>query len=103
MSDGRPTLGTLVPFKPLQIMIPHAQVVMDIFCEAIEKHRPDQWNGFVERVCAGNTELKDRVTELLTAHTVSDSLIDRPTLMLMFDSTWPGISTTKVKILIKSW
>ena len=80
MSDGPPTLGTFVPVMRMQIMIPHTPNVMDIFCEAIENHRPEQWNSFVERVCAGNANLKDRVTELLIAHTVSDSFIDRPTL-----------------------
>jgi serine/threonine protein kinase len=39
-----------------------------IFLEAVEKHGPDQWPAFLDRVCAGRPDLRCRVEVLLEAH-----------------------------------
>src|SRR5436190_24067638 len=39
-----------------------------IFLEAVERHTPDQWPAFLDRVCAGQPELRGCVETLLEAH-----------------------------------
>src|SRR5262245_32560279 len=39
-----------------------------IFLEAVEGHAPDQWPAFVEQACTGQSDVRDRVEELLAAH-----------------------------------
>jgi serine/threonine protein kinase len=39
-----------------------------IFLEAVERHTPDQWPGFLDRACAGQPELRGQVEALLGAH-----------------------------------
>jgi serine/threonine protein kinase len=39
-----------------------------IFLEAVEKHDPDQWPGFLDQACAGQPDLRGHVAALLKAH-----------------------------------
>jgi len=39
-----------------------------VFLEAVERHAPDQWPAFLDRACAGQTDLRSRVEALLEAH-----------------------------------
>src|SRR5262245_17785254 len=39
-----------------------------IFLEAVERYAPDEWAAFLDRVCAGRTELRGEVDALLNAH-----------------------------------
>jgi serine/threonine protein kinase/tetratricopeptide (TPR) repeat protein len=39
-----------------------------IFLEALERHAPDEWPAFLDRVCAGQPELRGHVEALLAAH-----------------------------------
>src|SRR5579884_2081406 len=42
--------------------------VKALFLEAVEKHAPDQWPAFLDRVCAGRSDLRGQVEVLLQAH-----------------------------------
>src|SRR4051812_36492416 len=39
-----------------------------VFLEALDKHAPDHWPAFLDQACAGQSELRGRVEELLDAH-----------------------------------
>ena len=39
-----------------------------IFLEAVERYAPDQWPAFLDRACAGQSDLRGRVEALLEAH-----------------------------------
>src|SRR5262245_54490938 len=41
--------------------------VRELFLEATEGHAPDQWPAFLDRACAGNTDLRAAVERLLRA------------------------------------
>jgi serine/threonine protein kinase len=48
-----------------------------IFLEAVEQYAPDQWPAFLDRVCAGQPDLRGRVETLLEAHCEIASAQDR--------------------------
>jgi eukaryotic-like serine/threonine-protein kinase len=52
--------------------------LMSIFQEAVEKHSPEAWDGFVRAAAEGDTELYTQVRQLLDAHVRGGSLLDRP-------------------------
>ena len=48
-----------------------------VFLAAVEIPPGEQRNGYVEEVCAGDAELRQRVQELVWAHEHGDSFLDR--------------------------
>jgi serine/threonine protein kinase len=48
-----------------------------IFLEALEKDNPEQRSGFLDEVCAGDTELRQRVEMLLAAHNDAGSFLEK--------------------------
>ena len=51
--------------------------VRAIFLEAVEKQSPDTWNQFVDKACAGDTELRRQVFSLLDAHRQAGTFLAR--------------------------
>src|SRR5437763_17018422 len=49
-----------------------------IFLDAVENHRPQGWEAYLDDACAGNPELRQRVAVLLEAHAKANSLLDEP-------------------------
>jgi serine/threonine protein kinase/Flp pilus assembly protein TadD len=49
-----------------------------IFLAAVENHPPQQWQTFLDQVCAGDSDLRARVEVLLQGHAAANSLLDRP-------------------------
>ena len=49
---------------------------IDIFLEAVEKHRPDQWADFLNDKCGANSDLRNRVSELLDGHLEQNPLLE---------------------------
>src|SRR5262245_18590640 len=49
-------------------MNPDLNQIKSLFLEAVEKHTPDQWPAFLDRVCAGQPGLRHGVEVLLQAH-----------------------------------
>jgi serine/threonine protein kinase len=47
-----------------------------IFLDAVENHTPDQWPGYLDRVCCDDADLRRRVEDLLAAHRQANSLLD---------------------------
>ena len=52
----------------------------DIFLEALEQHSPDERSAFLDRVCADDARLRDRLELLLKSHEEADSLLDHPAI-----------------------
>jgi serine/threonine protein kinase len=48
-----------------------------IFLEAVEKHSPEAWPGFLDQACDDDRDLRGMVEGLLLAHAEKDSLFDR--------------------------
>ena len=49
---------------------------IDIFLEAVEKHPPDQWDDFLNQKCGINSDLRNRVSELLEGHLEQNPLLE---------------------------
>src|SRR5262245_20169641 len=49
-----------------------------LFLQALEKHDPDQWPGFLDQACAGQPELRRRVEVLLEAHREAGTAAHQP-------------------------
>ncbi|HVC95282.1 MAG TPA: serine/threonine-protein kinase [Pirellulales bacterium] len=49
----------------------------EIFVAAV-KLPPDEWDGYLERVCAGDRELRERVADLLQVHREIGSFMEQP-------------------------
>jgi serine/threonine protein kinase/WD40 repeat protein len=47
-----------------------------IFLAAIEQHRPEEWSRFLEQACGDDIALRQRVSDLLVAHSQTDSSWD---------------------------
>ena len=54
--------------------------LMTIFHEAVEKHAPGDWDGFVKQAAGNDDVLCQQVHQLLHAHSSGDSLIDKPAI-----------------------
>src|SRR5262245_6745346 len=55
-----------------------ANRVKSLFLEALERSTPAQWPAYLDRACAGEPELRQRVEVLLQAHLEAGSVLDRP-------------------------
>ena len=53
-----------------------------IFIEALEREDPAERAAFLDRACAGDAALRQRVERLLQRHQQADSFLDRPTATL---------------------
>jgi Tol biopolymer transport system component/tetratricopeptide (TPR) repeat protein len=49
-----------------------------IFLSAIEGRTPEEWGAYLDEVCRGDVELRQRVEALLAAHQGTDRLLDEP-------------------------
>jgi WD40 repeat protein len=47
----------------------------DIFHEAVERHSPDQWEAYLDQVCAGDERLRRQAAALLRAHADGRSVL----------------------------
>jgi hypothetical protein len=48
--------------------------LQEIFLAAVERHRPQDWDAYVNQACAGNDELRHQVNLLLQAHREAGSV-----------------------------
>ena len=48
--------------------------LQEIFLMAVERHRPEDWDVYIDQACAGNDELRRQVNLLLKAHTEAGSM-----------------------------
>jgi tetratricopeptide (TPR) repeat protein len=48
----------------------------DIFYAAVEQHRPDEWDAYLDQACAGDEELRRGAAALLKAHAEGHSCFD---------------------------
>ena len=44
-----------------------------IFLDAVERHRPEDWDAYLHQACAGDEELRRQVSRLLKAHREASS------------------------------
>ncbi len=51
---------------------------LDLFTEALARTDPAERAAFLDQVCAGNSDLRRRLEELLAGHARSSSPLDRP-------------------------
>jgi serine/threonine protein kinase/WD40 repeat protein len=58
-------------------MSPAVQKIRDLFVAAV-KVPPEQWQAFLQEACAGDEELRRRVSELLQEHQQAGGFLDRP-------------------------
>jgi hypothetical protein len=58
-------------------MSPEAQRIRDIFVAAV-KLPPEQWEAFLKEACAGDDELRRKVSDLLREHQEAGNFLDRP-------------------------
>lgn len=67
-----------------------ARLIRSVFLQAVEAHRPDEWEAYLDEACAGDAALRERVEILLRAHSQSNSLLDTPAagLPVTIDA-WP--------------
>ena len=42
--------------------------MQEIFLAAVERHRPEEWDAYLDQVCAGDNEMRRQVNLLLKAH-----------------------------------
>jgi tetratricopeptide (TPR) repeat protein/serine/threonine protein kinase len=52
--------------------------IRSLFLAAVENYPPEQWQAYLDEVCAGDADLRHRVEVLLRAHADADSLLDNP-------------------------
>src|SRR4029079_7356004 len=50
----------------------------EIFLHAVGRVPPEQWEAYVAKECAGDTDLTERVAALLRAHRESDNFLAQP-------------------------
>src|SRR5262249_28301949 len=48
--------------------------MQEIFLSAIERHRPEDWDAYLDQVCADSEELRRQVNLLLKAHREAGSV-----------------------------
>src|SRR5262245_13438624 len=59
-------------------MIDQPMDEQSVFLAALEKATPDERAAYIEQACAGNTELRARVQQLLQSHDESQGPLDAP-------------------------
>src|SRR5262245_5376726 len=69
-----------------------------IFIEALERNDPAERTAFVERACAGDEALRQRVERLLQRHEQADSLLDQPGAGQAATVTQSGSEPTRAMI-----
>jgi serine/threonine protein kinase/Flp pilus assembly protein TadD len=63
----------------------------EIFVAAL-KRRPEQWDAYLEEVCAGDARLRQRVHDLLQAHARTGHFLEGPAPALVADFDGPSLS-----------
>jgi len=54
--------------------------IKQVFLEAIEQHRSDQWSKYLDQACEKDPEMRHRVEILLQAHVADGSVLDHPAI-----------------------
>jgi len=69
--------------------------MQQIFLSAVERHRPENWETYLDQACAGDDELRNHVKLLLTTHVETGNARRRspyagPNQRLSGCGCWPG-------------
>jgi serine/threonine protein kinase/tetratricopeptide (TPR) repeat protein len=67
-----------------------------IFLEAVEQHAPPTWAAFLDAACGGDTALRQRVEELLEAHSKPNPLLDGAGLAATLDTSPSHVPGTQI-------
>jgi serine/threonine protein kinase/tetratricopeptide (TPR) repeat protein len=80
----------------MEIMARQEQTVEQLFCAALER-RPEDRSSFLDRVCAGAPEVRQRVEELLLADEQAGSFLNRQLLIRTADPSDAPVPNPEIR------
>ena len=87
-------------------MIQKPKDIKAIFSEALEKHTPQERSAYLCEVCGNDTDLREKIENLLKAHSEAGNFLDAPILEAQVDldiplTEMPGTVIGRYKLLEK--